>query len=52
MKIRYAVWITAFLTFLNIHAPAVTLYVDLNSTNPIAPYSDWSTAATNISGSD
>jgi len=31
-----------------VHAPAATLFVDLNSTNPIAPYSDWSLAATNI----
>ena len=48
MKIRYAVWIAAFLTFLNLHAPAATLYVSLNSTNPMPPYADWSTAATNI----
>jgi hypothetical protein len=48
MKIRYALWITAFLTFLNIHAPAATLYVSLASTNPVPPYADWSTAATNI----
>lgn len=27
---------------------ASTLYVDLNSTNPVAPYSSWGTASTNI----
>lgn len=32
----------------SIKVSAATLYVDLNSTNPIAPYSDWSIAATNI----
>jgi len=48
MKIRYALWITAFLTFLNLHTLAATLYVSLTSTNPVPPYADWSTAATNI----
>ncbi len=30
------------------HAPASVLYVDLASTNPVAPFSDWSTASTDI----
>ena len=30
------------------HASAATLYVDLNSTNPVPPYATWSTVATNI----
>jgi hypothetical protein len=48
MNTRYAVWAAALLILPNVHAPAATLYVDLNSTNPVPPYADWSTAATNI----
>ena len=38
----------ACFAFLAINAPATMLYVDLNSTNPLPPYSGWSTAAMNI----
>ena len=45
MKILSLTWA---LLVLAIPGPAATLYVSLNSTNPVPPYADWSTAATNI----
>jgi hypothetical protein len=40
--------ITLFALFSTLFAHGNTLYVDVNSANPMPPYFDWSTAATNI----
>jgi parallel beta-helix repeat protein len=38
----------AFLTLLGFEVSAATLYVSLNNTDPVPPYADWNSAATNI----
>ena len=48
MKARPFILATILLTVLAVNVPAAVRYVDLNSTNPVSPYADWSTAATNI----
>jgi len=48
MKISCLRLTVAFLLLLAFRISAAVLYVDLNSTNPVPPYADWSTAATNI----
>lgn len=44
----HLVCLVVFTAFLGINLSAAVLYVDVNSTNAVAPFSDWSIAATNI----
>lgn len=48
MKLHSILLTAAIFALLNIHSSAAVLYVNLDCTNPVSPYVDWSTASTNI----
>jgi hypothetical protein len=47
-KSPFGLAVFVLLSFVTMELHGATLYVSLNSPNPIPPYSDWTTAATNI----
>src|SRR5664280_817466 len=48
MKTPALLCASAFLLNFAFDAPAAVHYVDLNSTNPVAPYAGWNNSATNV----
>ncbi len=48
MKSRVLQLVVSVLISSALHSSGAVFYVDLNCANPVAPYSDWSTAATTI----
>lgn len=48
MSLRTLQLLFAIFLSMAFSTPASVLYVDLNSPNPMPPYTNWSTAATSI----